>query len=65
LRHAAAYGEASPKASRQIRNREREEFLICIESAAVLGGEHPTDSGCFDSTEEEAGEGQWQEVVEV
>ena len=65
LRHSAADREAAPQSRGEIGDGEREEFLIGVEATAVLGRKGSADGGGLDGAEQEAGEGEGQEVVQV
>ena len=65
LRHAAADGKAAAEPGGEVRGREREELLVRVEPAAVLGGEHAADGGRLHGAEQEAGQRQRQQLVQV
>ena len=56
LRHAAADRETAAEPGGEVRRGEGEEFLVGVEPAAVLGGEHAADGGRLHGAEQEAGE---------
>ena len=58
-------GNPRPSPATQIAGAERQELLVGIEPVAVLLREHPADGRRLDGAEDEAGERQRQEVVEL
>src|SRR4029077_13786530 len=65
LRRATANGKAATESSEQVRSSECQIFLISIEPSAVLRSEHSPNRGRFDCAEKKAGQGEWQELVQI
>ena len=65
LRHSAADGKSLAHARGEVGGGDGEEFLVAVQTPAMLAGEHATDRRGFDSGQEEAGECEGDEIVDI